>query len=79
MKSWRMTVGLPQGSSGNLSDGLDVFSRGEKMLILTKDIVMWWKEHFEELLNPTNMSSVEEAELEDSGTSHIPGSGHWDS
>ncbi len=31
------------------------------------DIVQWWKEHFEELLNLTNTSSVEEAEFEDSG------------
>lgn len=27
----------------------------------------WWKVHWEELLNPSNMSSVEEAEFEDSG------------
>ncbi len=31
------------------------------------DIIEWWKEHFEELLNPTNTFSVEEAEFEDPG------------
>ena len=43
-----------------------VFSRGEKLLTWTGDIVGQWKEHFEELLNPTNTSSLEEAESEDS-------------
>lgn len=37
-----------------------------KMLTLTGDIVEWQKEHFEELLNQTNMFSLEEAEFEDS-------------
>ncbi len=33
----------------------------------TRDIVKRWKEHFEELLNLSNTSSVEEAESEDLG------------
>jgi len=37
------------------------------LLTQTEDIVGRWKEHFEELLNPTNTSSEEEAESEDSG------------
>ncbi|XP_070689082.1 paralemmin 1a [Pempheris klunzingeri] len=41
--------------------------RGGKLLTPTEDIVGRWKEHFEELVNPTNTSSVEEAESEDSG------------
>ena len=31
------------------------------------DIVEWWKKHIEELLNPTNTSSVEDAVFEHSG------------
>ncbi len=33
----------------------------------TGDVIEWWKEHFEELLNLINTSSVEGAEPEDSG------------
>ena len=36
-----------------------MFSRGGQLFTRT--------EHFEELLNPTNTSSIEEAEFEDSG------------
>ena len=46
-----------------------VLSRGGELLTSTGDIVGRWKEHFEELLNPANMSSVEEVELEDPGGS----------
>ncbi len=42
-----------------------VISTGGKLL--TRDIVDWWKELYQELLNPTNLSSVAEAEVEDSG------------
>ncbi|TKS65462.1 Metabotropic glutamate receptor 6 [Collichthys lucidus] len=42
-----------------------VYSRGGKLLTWNGDIVGWWKKYFEELLNPTNMSSVKEAEPED--------------
>jgi len=41
--------------------------RGGELLNQMQDIVGRWKEHFEELLNPTNMSTEEEAESEDSG------------
>ena len=44
-----------------------MFSRGGELLTQTEDIVRRWKEHFEELLNPTNTSSGEEAESEASG------------
>ncbi len=43
-----------------------VFGKGEDLLNLTWNIIKCWKEHFEELLNPTNTSSVEESEFEDS-------------
>jgi len=36
-----------------------------------KDIVEWWKEHFEDLLNSANMSSTQEAELEDLEVWHL--------
>ncbi len=43
-----------------------VFSGGGKLLTSTGDIVGRWKEYFEDLLNPTDMSSIEEAEAEGS-------------
>lgn len=39
-----------------------VFGRGGELLTQTDDIVGWWKEHFEVLLNQIDTSSVEEAE-----------------
>lgn len=39
-------------------------SWGAELLTRTEDIVRQWKQHFEELLNPTDTSSREEAELE---------------
>ena len=44
-----------------------MFSRGGELLTQTEDIVGRWNEQFEELLNPTNMPSGEEAETEASG------------
>jgi len=44
-----------------------VLSRGGELLTETEDIVGRWKEHVEELLNPTSTSSVKEAESDDSG------------
>ncbi len=43
-----------------------VFSGGWQLLTSTWDIVGRWKEYFEDLLNPTDMSSIEEAEAEGS-------------
>ncbi|KAK3528229.1 hypothetical protein QTP86_027680, partial [Hemibagrus guttatus] len=43
-----------------------VYSGGGELLALTEDIVGWWKEYFEDLLNPTDTPSVEEPEAEDS-------------
>lgn len=39
-----------------------VYRAGGKMLTSTVDVVEWWKEYFEDLLNPTVKSSAEEAE-----------------
>ena len=43
-----------------------VYSGGGQLLTSTGDIVRRWKEYFEDLLNPTDMSFVEEAEAEGS-------------
>ncbi|KAK3507428.1 hypothetical protein QTP70_020629 [Hemibagrus guttatus] len=43
-----------------------VYSGGGELLASTGDIVGRWKEYFEDLLNPTDTSSVEEPEAEDS-------------
>ncbi len=37
------------------------------MLTLTGDGIGRWKEYFEDLLNPSDTPSIEEAEMEDSG------------
>ncbi len=68
---WRQAFSWPQGSSGKPSDdsgreSIAWLPRGEELLTLTGDIVQQWKEQFEELLNPTNTSSLEEAAFEDS-------------
>ena len=43
-----------------------VYGGGGELLTSTGDIVEWWKEYFKDLLNPTDMSSIEEAEAGDS-------------
>ncbi|KAK3516010.1 hypothetical protein QTP70_000994 [Hemibagrus guttatus] len=43
-----------------------LYSGGGELLALTGDIVGRWKEYFEDLLNPTDMPSIEEPEAEDS-------------
>jgi len=44
-----------------------VLSRGGELPTQIEDLVGWWKEHFEDLLNPARKSSEEEAESENSG------------
>ena len=44
-----------------------VYSGDGALLTSTGDVVRRWKEYFEDLLNPTNTSSVEDAESGDSG------------
>ncbi|KAK3562878.1 hypothetical protein QTP86_011111 [Hemibagrus guttatus] len=53
-------VVLEAKTSGRSSSG------GGELLASTGDIVGRWKEYFEDLLNPTDMPSVEEPEAEDS-------------
>ncbi|KAK3552059.1 hypothetical protein QTP70_031765 [Hemibagrus guttatus] len=43
-----------------------IYSGGGELLAPTGDIVGWWKEYFEDLLNPTDTPSVQESEAEDS-------------
>ncbi|KAI3369436.1 hypothetical protein L3Q82_007657 [Scortum barcoo] len=40
-----------------------VYSAGGELLTSTGDIVGRWKEYFEDLLNPTDLPSTEEAEV----------------
>lgn len=42
----------------------DCFQQGEELLTQTEDIVSRWKKHFDKHLNLTDLSSIEEAELE---------------
>ncbi|KAJ3588625.1 hypothetical protein NHX12_009479 [Muraenolepis orangiensis] len=44
-----------------------VYSKGGTLLTSTEEVIGQWKEHFEELLNPTNPPTTVEAELEDEG------------
>ena len=55
-KIWRRTLGLHQGTSGKPSAN----SGGVRTLLTsTETVIGWWKEHFEELLNPTMPSMIE--------------------
>lgn len=40
---------------------------GQSMLTSTEEVIGRWKEHFKELLNPTNLPTIIEAEQEDDG------------
>ncbi|KAL1267733.1 hypothetical protein QQF64_033096 [Cirrhinus molitorella] len=44
-----------------------VYSGSGELLTSTMDVIGWWKEYFEDLLNPIDTPSVEEAEMEDLG------------
>ncbi|KAK3526686.1 hypothetical protein QTP70_031467 [Hemibagrus guttatus] len=51
---------------GKQLSAITVYSGGRELLASTGDSVGQWKEYFEDLLNPTDMPSVEEPEAEDS-------------
>ncbi|KAI3374338.1 hypothetical protein L3Q82_006173 [Scortum barcoo] len=55
-----------------------VYSAGGELLTSTGDIVGRWKKYFEDLLNPTDLPSSEEAEAGDSegGLVHHPSRSH---
>uniref|UniRef100_A0A3B3HV32 Reverse transcriptase domain-containing protein n=1 Tax=Oryzias latipes TaxID=8090 RepID=A0A3B3HV32_ORYLA len=65
-KFWQTVRRLRRGKQ--FSTGT-VLSAGGGLLTLTGDIVGRWKEYFEDLLNPTDTPSFEEAESEDFGVS----------
>ena len=66
---WMTIWHLRRGKQGTIQA---VYSKDGTLLNSTKEVVECWKEHFEELLNSTNMPSMMEAELEaDGGSSSI--------
>ncbi|KAJ3594015.1 hypothetical protein NHX12_006347, partial [Muraenolepis orangiensis] len=63
-KRFRPTIRhLRKGKRGSIQA---VYSKGGTLLTSTEEVIGRWKEHFEELLNPTTPSMVE-TELEDEG------------
>ncbi|GAA6064832.1 receptor-type tyrosine-protein phosphatase F-like, partial [Tachysurus ichikawai] len=75
VRPWRRTIGWPRRNSGKPSGASEggkqcpahtVYSVSGNLLTSTGDILRRWKEYFEDLLNPTDMSSTEEAEAEGS-------------
>ncbi|KAI3358078.1 hypothetical protein L3Q82_003089 [Scortum barcoo] len=64
-RSWRQKLGSGR-SSGKQYSANTVYSAGGELLTSTGDIVGRWKKYFEDLLNPTDLPSSEEAEAGDS-------------
>ena len=62
-KFWQTIRCLRRGKQSSTNT---VYSGGGELLTSTGDIVGRWKEYFEDLLNPTDMPSIEEAEAGDS-------------
>ncbi|KAK3525226.1 hypothetical protein QTP86_024956 [Hemibagrus guttatus] len=62
-KFWQTIQCLRRGKQLSAST---VYSVGGELLASTGDIVRRWKEYLEDLFNRTDMSSIEEAEAEDS-------------
>ncbi|KAJ3587503.1 hypothetical protein NHX12_011100, partial [Muraenolepis orangiensis] len=60
---WQTIRRLRRGKRGSIQA---VYSKGGTLLTSTEQVIGRWKEHFEELLNPTTPSMVE-TELEDEG------------
>ncbi|KAI3352389.1 hypothetical protein L3Q82_005186 [Scortum barcoo] len=75
VRPWRRTIGRPRRDSGKPSGASEGGSstlptlftvQGGELLTSTGDIVGRWKKYFEDLLNPTDLPSSEEAEAGDS-------------
>ncbi|KAK3567863.1 hypothetical protein QTP86_027338 [Hemibagrus guttatus] len=62
-KFWQTVWRLRRGKQLSANT---VYSGGGELLASTRDIVGWWKEYFEDLLNPTDSPSIEEPEAENS-------------
>ncbi|KAI3355516.1 hypothetical protein L3Q82_018346 [Scortum barcoo] len=56
----------PEGGPGGKNSGLGGVRAGGELLTSTEDIVGRWKKYFEDLLNPTDLPSSEEAGAGDS-------------
>ncbi|KAJ3583951.1 hypothetical protein NHX12_015448 [Muraenolepis orangiensis] len=52
---WQTIRRLRRGKRGYIQA---VYSKGGTLLTSTEEVIGWWKEHFEELLNPTTPSMV---------------------
>ncbi|KAI3365609.1 hypothetical protein L3Q82_010691 [Scortum barcoo] len=62
-RSWRQKLGSGRSSKGEaVLSANTVYSAGGELLTSTGDIVGRWKKYFEDLLNPTDLPSNEEAE-----------------
>ena len=64
-KFWQTIRHLRRGKQSSTNT---VYSGDGELLTSTGDIVGWWTEYFEDLLNPTDTPFIEEAEAGDSGT-----------
>ncbi|KAJ3607401.1 hypothetical protein NHX12_024452 [Muraenolepis orangiensis] len=62
-KCFWQTIRRLRGKRGSIQA---VYSKDGTLLTSTEEVIGRWKEHFEELLNPTTPSMVE-TELEDEG------------
>ncbi|XP_077956447.1 uncharacterized protein LOC120824534 [Gasterosteus aculeatus] len=58
---WKTIRHLRRGKQGTIQA---VYSKDGTLLTATEEVIGRWKEHFEELLNPTTTPSLVEAELE---------------
>uniref|UniRef100_A0AAQ4NW66 Endonuclease/exonuclease/phosphatase domain-containing protein n=1 Tax=Gasterosteus aculeatus aculeatus TaxID=481459 RepID=A0AAQ4NW66_GASAC len=66
---WKTLRHLRRGKRGTIQA---VYSKDGTLLTATEEVIGRWKEHFEELLNPTTTPSLVEAELEaEEGSSSI--------
>ncbi|KAK3563871.1 hypothetical protein QTP86_004810 [Hemibagrus guttatus] len=73
-KFWQTVRRLRRGKQLSANT---VYGGDGELLVSTGDIVGWWKEYFEDLLNPTDMPSVEEPEAGDSEVDSFITQAEW--
>ncbi|KAK3535487.1 hypothetical protein QTP70_016908 [Hemibagrus guttatus] len=73
-KFWQTVRRLRRGKQLSANT---VYGGDGELLVSTGDIVGWWKEYFEDLLNPTDMPSVEEPEARDSEVDSFITQAEW--
>ncbi|KAI3351154.1 hypothetical protein L3Q82_005706 [Scortum barcoo] len=73
---WQTVRRLRRGRSSTSAN--TVYSAGGELLTSTGDIVGRWKKYFEDLLNPTDLPSNEEAEagVSEVDSTHHPSRSH---